>query len=107
MPTRETSDFTPRRSARRSAGPPNERSQIVNLHIVYDRVVCDEPFAAGVRTPVQYIVDRTAVGGIPAGSQYLAISLSDAGREMQMSVDALRESFLPALRALLPRAREA
>ena len=82
-------------------------SPIVNLHVVYDRRVCEEPFAAGVRTPVQYIVDRTAAGGVPAGHQYLAISLSGAAREMQMSVPALREAFLPALRALLPRAREA
>jgi squalene-associated FAD-dependent desaturase len=82
-------------------------SPIVNLHVVYDRTVCDEPFAAGVRTPVQYIVDRTAAGGVPAGHQYLAISLSGAAREMQMSVPALRESYLPALRELLPRAREA
>jgi monoamine oxidase len=82
-------------------------SPIVNLHVVYDRTVCDEPFAAGVRTPVQYIVDRTAAGGVPAGHQYLAISLSGAAREMQMSVPALRESYLPALRELLPRARQA
>jgi hypothetical protein len=82
-------------------------SPIVNLHVVYDRPVCDEPFAAGVRTPVQYIVDRTAAGGVAAGQQYLAISLSGAVREMRMSVPALREEFLPALAALLPRARAA
>jgi squalene-associated FAD-dependent desaturase len=82
-------------------------SPIVNLHVVYDRPVCDEPFAAGVRTPVQYIVDRTAAGGVAAGQQYLAISLSGAAREMRMSVPALREEFLPALAALLPRARAA
>src|SRR5207253_1789385 len=37
-----------------------ESSPIVNLHVVYDRVVCEEPFAAGVRTPGQYLVYRTA-----------------------------------------------
>jgi monoamine oxidase len=82
-------------------------SPIINLHVVYDRIVCEEQFAAGVRTPVQYIVDRTAAGGIPAGHQYLAISLSGAAREMQMSVPELREEYLPALRELLPRARGA
>jgi squalene-associated FAD-dependent desaturase len=82
-------------------------SPIVNLHVVYDRVVCDERFAAGVGTPVQYLFDRTAAGGAPEGCQYLAVSLSGAQREMQMSVDALRERYLPALRDLLPRAREA
>jgi hydroxysqualene dehydroxylase len=80
---------------------------IVNLHVVYDRVVCDEPFAAGVGTPVQYLFDRSAAAGAPPGCQYLAVSLSGADREMQMSVDALREQYLPALEQLLPRARGA
>ena len=84
-----------------------ESSPIVNLHVVYDRVVCEEPFAAAVRTPVQYLIDRTAAGGVPAGCQYLAVSLSGADEEMSMSADALRERYLPALRELLPRAREA
>jgi squalene-associated FAD-dependent desaturase len=82
-------------------------SPIVNLHVVYDRRVCEEPFAAGVRTPVQYLFDRTAAGGAPPDGQYIAVSLSAAEREMQMSVDALRERYLPALRELLPRARAA
>jgi squalene-associated FAD-dependent desaturase len=82
-------------------------SPIVNLHVVYDRPVCDEPFAAGVGTPVQYLFDRTSAGGAPAGSQYLAVSLSGAEREMGMSVDALRELYLPAISQLLPRARAA
>jgi len=84
-----------------------ESSPIVNLHVVYDRPVCEHRFAAGVGTPVQYLFDRTAAGGAPPGYQYLAVSLSGAEREMQMSVDALRELYLPALSALLPRARQA
>ncbi len=82
-------------------------SPIVNLHIVYDRPVCDWQFAAGVGTPVQYVFDRTAAAGAPAGCQYLAVSLSGAEREMGISVDGLRERYLPALCELLPRAREA
>jgi squalene-associated FAD-dependent desaturase len=82
-------------------------SPIVNLHVVYDREVTNHPFAAGVGTPVQYIFDRSAAAGAPAGCQYLAVSLSGAEREMGMSVDALRERYLPALRELLPRARRA
>jgi squalene-associated FAD-dependent desaturase len=82
-------------------------SPIVNLHLLYDRLVLEEPFAAGVQTPVQYIFDRTRAGGAPAGHQYLAVSLSGASREMKMSVDELRELYVPALRALLPRTREA
>jgi squalene-associated FAD-dependent desaturase len=82
-------------------------SPIVNLHVLFDRVVCEEPFAAGVGTPVQYLFDRTAAAGAPSGCQYLAVSLSGAEREMGMSVEALRACYLPALRQLLPRAREA
>jgi len=82
-------------------------SPIVNLHVVYDRPVCDEVFAAGVDTPVQYLFDRTAAAGAPVGSQYLAVSLSAAEREMGMSLDALRAHYLPALEELLPRARGA
>jgi monoamine oxidase len=82
-------------------------SPIVNLHILYDRPVCEHSFAAGVDTPVQYLFDRTAAAGASAGSQYLAVSLSGAEREMGMSVDALRKRYLPALEQLLPRARRA
>ncbi len=84
-------------------------SPIVNLHVVYDRAVCDVPFAAGVGTPVQYLFDRTDAmpAALPAGCQYLAVSLSGAEREMGISTDRLRERYLPALRELFPRVREA
>jgi squalene-associated FAD-dependent desaturase len=82
-------------------------SPIVNLHIVYDRTVLEQPFAAGVGTPVQYLFDRSAAAGAPAGCQYLAVSLSGADREMRMSVQELRERYLPAISELLPRARDA
>jgi hypothetical protein len=81
-------------------------SPIVNLHVVYDRSVFDLPFAAGVRTPVQWMFDRTSGSGLAHG-QYLAISLSAAEAELDMTVDELRVRFLPALAELLPRAREA
>jgi hydroxysqualene dehydroxylase len=82
-------------------------SPIVNVHVVYDRQVCEQAFAAGVATPVQYLFDRTRAAGVDGDCQYLAVSLSGAEREMAMSADALRERYLPALAALLPRAREA
>ena len=79
-------------------------SPIVNLHVVYDRPVCEEPFAAGVGTPVQYVFDRTRAAGAPAGCQYLAVSLSGAEREMGMSVDATARA-LPARAARAAPAR--
>jgi len=82
-------------------------SPIVNLHVVYDRPVLQDSFAAGVGTPVQYVFDRSTASAVPAGCQYLAVSLSGAEPEMHMSVDALRERYLPTLAQLLPRARAA
>jgi squalene-associated FAD-dependent desaturase len=81
-------------------------SPIVNLHVVYDRPVLGLPFAAGVRTPVQWVFDRTHGAGIERG-QYLAVSLSAADAELDMTGDELRSRFLPALAELLPAADEA
>jgi squalene-associated FAD-dependent desaturase len=81
-------------------------SPIVNVHVVYDRRVCELPFAAGVGTPVQYLFDRTAAAGLSQG-QYLAVSLSAAEEEMGRSTEQLRDRYLSALRELFPRARGA
>jgi squalene-associated FAD-dependent desaturase len=81
-------------------------SPIVNLHVVYDRRVLEHPFAAGVGTPVQWVFDRTASAGLAAG-QYVAVSLSAADAESQMTVDDLRSQYLAALAELLPAARGA
>ncbi len=80
---------------------------IVNLHVVYDRSVCELPFVGGVESPVQYVFDRSSAGGVDGGMQYLAVSLSGADEEMGMSVEELRERYLPALAELFPRARTA
>ncbi len=82
------------------------RSPIVNLHIVYDRVVMDEPFAAGVGTPMQWIFDHTAVAGLKNG-QCLTVSLSVADAYLGASRETLREQFEPALQQLLPAAKDA
>jgi squalene-associated FAD-dependent desaturase len=81
-------------------------SPIVNVHVVYDRRVCEVGFAAGVGTPVQYVFDRTEAVGLTEG-QCLAVSLSGAEREMGMEPQALREHYVSALRELFPRARDA
>lgn len=82
------------------------RSPIVNLHVVYDRRVLDVPFAAGVRTPVQWVFDRTVTAGLDAG-QYLVVSLSAANEELDATVEDLRRKYLAALADLLPAARAA
>jgi squalene-associated FAD-dependent desaturase len=79
---------------------------IVNVHVVLDRPVLDEPFIAGVDTPVQWVFDRTSHSGLSSG-QYLAVSLSAADAYVDQPTTALREQFLSALAALLPRMRDA
>jgi squalene-associated FAD-dependent desaturase len=81
-------------------------SPIVNVHVVYDRRVCDLPFAAGVDTPVQYVFDRTEAVGLRDG-QCLAISLSGAREEMQLDGESLRSRHVDALADLLAPARGA
>jgi hydroxysqualene dehydroxylase len=82
-------------------------SPIVNVHIVYDRHVCEQDFAAGVGTPVQYLFDRSDAAGLSNGGQYLAISLSGAASEMGLAAEDLGEHYVEAMRELLPGTREA
>jgi squalene-associated FAD-dependent desaturase len=82
-------------------------SPIVNVHVVYDRRVVEQPFLAGVRTPVQWVFDRTVPSGLTGGGQYLAVSISAATREIAERTEDLRARFLPALEALFPMARKA
>ena len=81
-------------------------SPIINLHIAYDRPVMDVPFTATVRSPVQFVFDRTDSSGL-ANGQLLAVSLSAADEDMQRRPDELRARYLPALAALFPAARSA
>jgi hydroxysqualene dehydroxylase len=81
-------------------------SPIVNVHVVLDRPVLDQPFIAGVDTSVQWVFDRTSHSGL-TGGQYLAVSLSAADDYIDMPTAALREKFLPELAALLPELRAA
>jgi hypothetical protein len=77
----------------------------------------DEPFAAAIDSPVQWVFDRTRISGLdrrtppdePAAGrpQYLAISLSAADEYVDVPAAALREQFIPALAELFPAAREA
>jgi uncharacterized protein with NAD-binding domain and iron-sulfur cluster len=78
----------------------------VNLHIVYDRVVMDEPFAAGVETPMQWIFDRTTAAGVKNG-QCLTVSLSVADAYVGASREQLRAQFEPALEQIFPAAKDA
>jgi squalene-associated FAD-dependent desaturase len=91
-----------------SACPDRERwtalkaSPIVNVHVRYDRPVTSLAFAAGVRTPVQWVFDRTTATGGPG--QYLVVSLSGADDEIGQRGADLLASYLAALAELFPAA---
>jgi squalene-associated FAD-dependent desaturase len=82
------------------------RTAIVNLYVGLDRRVLDEPFLAAVRSPLQWVFDRTDTSGLARG-QLLAISLSAADEYLGCSTAALADRFLPELARLLPRTRVA
>jgi squalene-associated FAD-dependent desaturase len=78
-------------------------SPIVNVHLVLDRPVLDEPFVAAVDSPLQWVFDRSAAAGLPAGAgQYVALSLSAADDLVDRPVAELRDWVLPHLHRLLP-----
>ncbi|ARQ67690.1 hydroxysqualene dehydroxylase HpnE [Streptomyces marincola] len=84
---------------------------ILNVHVVYDRQVLRRPFLAALGSPVQWIFDRGGPSGLgapgPGRPQYLALSQSAAGEEIQLPTDVLRKRYLPELARLLPRAARA
>ncbi|MGD9995984.1 MAG: hydroxysqualene dehydroxylase HpnE [Ilumatobacteraceae bacterium] len=84
-----------------------ERSAIVNVHLLYDRVVMEEPFFAGLHSPVQFAFDRTSSSGAPAGHQMVAISLSAADEHLPSSRHELTTLMGDELCRLLPAARTA
>ncbi|OKJ93574.1 phytoene dehydrogenase [Streptomyces sp. CB03234] len=79
---------------------------ILNVHVLYDRKVLRRPFFAALGSPVQWVFDRTDASGYTDG-QYLALSQSAAGDEIDEPVSVLRERYLPELERLLPAARGA
>ncbi len=81
-------------------------SPIVNLHVVYDRPVLELEFAGVIRSPVQFVFDRTESSGLQRG-QCLAVSLSAADEEAGAPAEELRTRFESALAELLPAARQA
>jgi len=85
-------------------------SPIVNVHVVVDRRVMDEPFVAGVGTPIQWVFDRSEPSGLAARdpqAQYLAVSLSAADDLVDLPVARLRELLTPDLEALFPALADA
>lgn len=81
-------------------------SPILNVHVIFDRVVLTEPFIAAVDSPAQFVFDRTKASGLSNG-QYVAVSVSAADAWIDQPVAQLREQFMPELLRVLPAARDA
>lgn len=81
-------------------------SPIVNVHVIYDRQVLDEPFVAAVDSPVQFVFDRTQASGLRTG-QYIAVSVSAAADWIDEPVARLREVFTAELARVLPATSDA
>jgi squalene-associated FAD-dependent desaturase len=79
-------------------------SPIVNVHLLFERRVLFEPFAAALDSPVQWLFDRTASSGVERG-QLVSLSLSGAEHELALTQEEIVTRVRPAIERLLPAAR--
>ncbi len=86
-----------------------EWSPIVNLHILYDRPVMEEPFCAFVDSPLQWVFNRSMIAGegMSEGKQLLTVSVSAAWQYIDLPRQELAETFLAEFAQVFPSAREA
>jgi squalene-associated FAD-dependent desaturase len=81
------------------------QSAVLDVHLVYDRRVTEEPLVAGVDSAVQWVFDRTVSSGMdPSAGQYLAVSLSGADGLLGRHPDDLAATIERELPRLLPEA---
>jgi squalene-associated FAD-dependent desaturase len=78
-------------------------SAVMDVHLIYDRPVSPWPLMAGLRSPVQWVFDRTAAAGLAGtGCQYLAVSVSNADALLGRHPTEIVAEVSTALAALLP-----
>lgn len=80
-------------------------SAVIDVHLVFDRVVSRWPVMAGHRSEVQWVFDRTSASGLAEqrpGAQYLAVSLSAADHLLSRRPEELTTATVTALAELLP-----
>jgi squalene-associated FAD-dependent desaturase len=99
LPTGATA-LPPGWSARLGTAP------ILNVHVVYDRRVMDEPFLAGLGSVLPWVFDCTEQLGIRAG-QAITVPVSAAQAVIDLPAAELRAQAQAALAVLLPRTRVA
>lgn len=81
---------------------------IVNLHFWFSEPVAPFAFAAFTGSDLQWIFNRTRIGSDRSAiEEHLVLSLSAAGRFMELDKAELRDHFLAQVQRALPRARTA
>ena len=89
------------------ADPGLNASPIVNVHLWYDRPVMDEPFAAVIDSPAQWVFNRSAMDMGDGTEHHLAVSISGARGEIEVPRAELAASIREEVETLYPRARSA
>ena len=85
-----------------------EPAPILNLHLWFDRPVADFHFAAFIRSEVQWVFNRSRLGGEDESArQHLVLSISAPGDLFALTQEQVCERVLPQLQRALPGAREA
>ncbi len=85
-----------------------EPAPILNLHLWFDRPVLDLHCASFIRSEVQWVFNRSRLGGEDESErQHLVLSISAPGDLFALSQEQVCERVLPQLRQALPAAREA
>lgn len=82
-------------------------SPIVNVHVVLDRPVLEEPMMAALDSPVQWVFDRSTPRMRRDGRQHLVLSFSAADDVIDLTTVAIRELVMAELARLLPSASRA
>ncbi|MBF6243153.1 FAD-dependent oxidoreductase [Nocardia elegans] len=67
-------------------------SPIVNIHVVYDRPVMNEPLRAGVGSVVQWVFDRTDASGLRATAGRRSADVTDGPQDSSAPVAAAAPS---------------
>ena len=76
-------------------------SPIVNVHVIYDRPVMDQPFAAAIDSPVQWVFDRTRISGLARLSGLDRLSAPDP-----FAAPPVPESFQQGETGVSPRSNK-
>ncbi len=88
-----------------------ETAPIVGVHLWYDRPVMDDPFAAVLDSPLQWVFNVTKMhereSGEADGGQHVAISLSGAWQWKDKTKAELRDTFTREMAKVFPAAATA